>query len=93
MVPVIEWENEWENLLQRGTGSLHFLPTFKTFGAFIHLGVSMLAAIMTGTCATGHETHSDPTPFLTYITVFFSFRFRHLASPSFGVCYFNKCQA
>ena len=30
----------------------------------------MLAAIMTGTFATGHITHTDPTPFPAHITVF-----------------------
>jgi hypothetical protein len=65
-----------------GTGSLHFLSTFKTFGAFIHFRISMLTAIMTGTFATGHKTHTDPTPFPAHITVFFSFGFWHLASPS-----------
>jgi hypothetical protein len=65
-----------------GTGSLHFLPTFKAFGAFIHFSISMLAAIMAGTFGTGHITHTDPTRFLAHITVLISFGFWHLASPS-----------
>jgi len=50
---------KFENLPQRRDGQagrqagrLHFLPTFKTLGAFIHLRISMAAAIMTGTFTT-----------------------------------------
>ena len=35
-----------------GAGRLHFLPTFKALGAFIHLRISMVAAIMTGPFTT-----------------------------------------
>jgi len=58
-----------------------FFPTFKAFGAFIQFRVSMLAAIMSGTFATGHEGHTDPTPFPAHITVLFFFRFWHRTSP------------
>ncbi len=48
----------------------------------------MAAAIMTGALPTGHKTHTDPPAFPAYVTVLFSFGFRHLASPSSSLCQF-----
>jgi len=42
----------------------------------------MATAIMTSALSTGHKTHPYPPLFSAHITVFLSFRFWHLFSPS-----------